>query len=118
MSAVPVSAFDRLATNYDEVWTHSHAGRLQREAVWRHLDPLIHAGDRILDLGCGTGEDALHFSLKRANVVAIDSSPMMVEAARGKGVDARAMSVEDIASLEGTFDQIVSNFGALSCVRD
>ena len=54
--------FDLLAADYDRTWTNSGAGRLQRDAVWRHLLPLFHSGDWVLDLGCGTGEDAQHLS--------------------------------------------------------
>jgi ubiquinone/menaquinone biosynthesis C-methylase UbiE len=55
------AAFDRIAARYDEFWTCSPVGRLQREAVWRRLDKLFNDGDALLDLGCGTGEDAVHF---------------------------------------------------------
>ena len=56
------AAFDRLAPRYDQLWTRSTVGHLQREAVWRHLAPLFKPGQTALDLGCGTGEDALHLS--------------------------------------------------------
>jgi ubiquinone/menaquinone biosynthesis C-methylase UbiE len=54
--------FDALAADYDRVWTNSGPGRLQRDAVWRHIDPLFRPGSVVLDLGCGTGEDALHLA--------------------------------------------------------
>ncbi len=41
--------FDQLAPRYDAVWTNSPAGRLQREAVWRHrrsADPARGSGSR------------------------------------------------------------------------
>ena len=56
------AAFDGLASRYDELWTRSTVGRLQRDAVWRRLDSLFRPGDSLLDLGCGTGEDPLHFA--------------------------------------------------------
>jgi hypothetical protein len=36
--------FDALALRYDELWTHSTIGRLQRQAVWRRLDTLFRPG--------------------------------------------------------------------------
>lgn len=110
--------FDRLATRYDAVWTNSPFGRLQREAVWRHLDLLIRRGDRVLDIGCGTGEDALHLARLGAQVLALDASPEMVRIARGKGVNARLLPIEGIHALAVAFDVVLSNFGGLNCIRD
>jgi ubiquinone/menaquinone biosynthesis C-methylase UbiE len=110
--------FDRLAPRYDALWTNSPAGRLQREAVWRRVDPLIRRGDRVLDIGCGTGEDALHLASLGAQVLALDVSPEMVRVARGKGVNARVLPIEGIHALAVAFDLVLSNFGGLNCVGD
>lgn len=72
------TAFDRVASRYDELWTNTDVGRLQREAVWRHVDPLFRQGARIIDLGCGTGTDARHFARAGIHVSAFDASPEMV----------------------------------------
>jgi SAM-dependent methyltransferase len=112
------AAFDRIASQYDELWTRTPVGQLQREAVWRRLGRLFHRGDRLLDLGCGTGEDALHLAGLGMDVRAIDASPEMVRIARGRGVDASVLGIEEIGSLAGSYDGAVSNFGALNCVRD
>jgi ubiquinone/menaquinone biosynthesis C-methylase UbiE len=125
MSSLPVlpsshaaSYFDTLAPRYDDVWTNSDAGRFQRDVVWRHLDPLVRRGDRILDLGCGTGEDAVHFEALGGQVLALDVSPEMIRIARAKRVNARVASIEEIHKLAVAFDMIFSNFGGLNCVRD
>jgi SAM-dependent methyltransferase len=110
--------FDLLAADYDRTWTNSGAGRLQRDAVWRHLLPLFHSGDWVLDLGCGTGEDAQHLSRLGIRVSAIDASPAMVQIARGRGVPALVGSIERIHEITRTFDGVISNFGALNCVLD
>lgn len=118
MSSLSPAYFDRLAGSYDQTWTNAPVGRLQRSAVWRELDPLIHSGTRVLDLGCGTGEDALHFQRLGAEADAIDGSPKMAEAARRKGVPARFLLIEEAARLQGSYDLVLSNFGALNCVKD
>lgn len=114
MSAAP---FDKLAARYDAVWTKSLVGRCQRDAVWSWLDPFIEPGDEILDLGCGTGEDAVHLQNLGARVFAVDASAQMVRIARSRGVDARQLRIESLDLLSGSFDGAISNFGALNCVR-
>lgn len=110
--------FDTLAARYDEVWTNSDAGRLQRDAVWRQVDPLVRRGDHILDLGCGTGEDAVHFEALGGQVLALDVSPEMVRISRDKGVNARVAPIEGIHNFAVAFDLILSNFGGFNCLGD
>lgn len=113
------TAFDSIAARYDEVWTNSAVGRAQRDAVWRATNELFRRGDRILDIGCGTGEDAAHFTMRGVAVHAIDASPAMIEIASERGGFSTAvLGVEELAELRGTFDGAISNFGALNCVED
>src|SRR5437667_9246368 len=104
------AAFDNLAPRYDELWTNSSIGRLQRAAVWKEIDPLVRRGDHILDIGCGTGEDARHLMDGGVRVTAIDESPEMVRIACQRGVDARTVAIEDIHHLSPTFDGAISDF--------
>jgi SAM-dependent methyltransferase len=118
VNSVSLDFFDRLSNRYDQTWTNTPVGRIQRNAVWRELDCLVKPQDRVLDLGCGTGEDALHFMHAGAIVDARDGSPGMVEAARRRGVHARLLRLEQIGEFTGSYDLVFSNFGALNCVRD
>src|SRR5579872_1272409 len=119
-------AFDRVAARYDEVWTNSPVGRAQRELVWQHVDALFRNGDRILDIGCGTGEDAAHFAQRGAKVHAVDPSPAMIAIARTRGgFTTEVLGAEDLAQLRlaapaqaSVYDGAVSNFGALNCASD
>ncbi len=117
-AAVAGAAFDRIASRYDELWTCSPVGRLQREAVWRRLDKLFNDGNTLLDLGCGTGEDALHFMRRGMSVRAIDASSEMVSIAHSRGVDASVLGIEQLDRVQGCFDGVISNFGAFNCVAD
>jgi ubiquinone/menaquinone biosynthesis C-methylase UbiE len=113
-----VTAFDSLASRYDELWNQTTVGRCQRAAVWRSLDLAFQPGDEVLDLGCGTGEDALHLTEAGVHTWAIDSSSEMVRIARSRGVRASVLPIERIGEMEGRFDGVLSNFGALNCVAD
>jgi len=65
-------------------------------------------GERVLDLGCGDGALTRHLVDRGCDVVAIDSSPPQVEAARQRGLDARVMSAEALPFV-GEFDAVFSN---------
>jgi ubiquinone/menaquinone biosynthesis C-methylase UbiE len=114
---VTSAAFDAIAENYDAVWTTTPTGRVQREAVWRWVDPLFFAGDCILDVGCGTGADALHFEQRGVSVHGVDASAAMVRIARAKGVKAEQLTVDNLDRLTETYDGAISNFGVLNCVE-
>jgi len=65
-------------------------------------------GERILDLGCGDGVLTKKLADLGCEVVGIDSSVPQVEAARKLGVNAFAMSAEDL-QYEEEFDAVFSN---------
>jgi ubiquinone/menaquinone biosynthesis C-methylase UbiE len=110
--------FQEIAPRYAALWSDTARGRAQREQVWGEVDKLFQPGDRILDLGCGTGDDAAHLMSRGVEVLGIDSAPGMVEIARRRGVDAREMAIEELTPLQGEFDGAISNFGALNCVAN
>lgn len=74
-------AFDSIAEQYDDIFTRSLIGRAQRDAVWDVLRRTFRTGERILELNCGTGEDALFLSRLGVSVVACDASKRMIAVA-------------------------------------
>jgi len=72
------------------------------------LDP--QPGERILDLGCGTGHLASEIAARGAHVVGIDSSPAMIETAR-QTYPSLTFQVADAQnfSFSEPFDAIFSN---------
>lgn len=119
------SPFDELAPAYDESFTRSTLGARMRAAVWRRLDGAFQAGSRVLELGCGTGEDAVHLARRGVRVLATDPAAAMVREARAKAdgagvgdlVETRVLDAARLDGLgDGPFDGAFSNFGALNCV--
>src|SRR5277367_3978019 len=120
--------FDAVAERYDDTFTASKIGRAQRASVWEKLGQTYRSGDRVLEIGCGTGVDACFLAERGVTVIACDSSPQMVAVATRKvaetgrlgSVYPRLLAAEDIASLQNddSFDGAFSNFGALNCVHD
>ena len=121
-------AFDTMAERYDDIFTRSQIGRAQRDAVWDVMRRTFRSGDRILELNCGTGEDALFLARMGASVVACDASERMVAVAArrmaaesaGAQVQLEVRSTEQIGALRGVgpFDGALSNFSGLNCVAD
>lgn len=79
------------------------------------LNPL--SGERILDVGCGTGALAQEIAQTGANVVGIDSSPEMIQSARAQypGLEFDVQDASDFA-FAVPFDAVFSN-AALHWVR-
>ena len=87
-----------LAVTYD-----NHAGERDErgEADWRW--PLAEAflgrlstGDRLLEIGAGTGYTSRWFADRGLDVVATDLSPAQVERCRDKGLDAHVRDMYDL----------------------
>jgi SAM-dependent methyltransferase len=124
--------FDSVAACYDEGFSYRLLGRWLRQAVWNRIP--FRAGTRVLDLGCGTGEDASWLARRGVQVTGVDASPAMIEVARdkleGEGLIDRARFVQadlgDVGALEGLrsdaqghgFDGALSNFGVINCLPD
>ena len=122
------SAFDRLASNYDNIFTNTLIGRAQRDSVWKILLETFHRGDNILELNCGTGEDALFLARNNISVMSCDASQEMIAYAEQRltaqpvplSVVFCHLPTERIRELAPTrrFDGAFSNFSGLNCIKD
>jgi ubiquinone/menaquinone biosynthesis C-methylase UbiE len=125
--SVTGAAFDGAAAAYDSVFTRTTIGRWLRARVWARLKPNFQPGMRVLELNCGTGEDALWLAQRGVHMLATDASEPMLAVARAKAQTtpfaARiAWQALDLAQLpaefEDGFDGALSNFGGLNCLAD
>ena len=112
------ATFDEHAAGYDAV-ASSRVGREYRRRVHQVISPLIDAGSHVLDLGCGTGIDAVWLATMTERVHAIDPSSEMVAIAMNRTAahDNVTVAQGNIASIvdESRFDLILANFGAINC---
>ena len=140
-------AFDAAARSYDADFTETGTGKLQRELVHAYLAKTVLNGSelKILELNCGTGEDAIWMAGKGAQVLATDLSGEMVRLGKDKWdsfrkntevrsshgqavseaspegspsgtVEFRQMDLRQAMELDTQFDLVFSNFGGLNCI--
>jgi ubiquinone/menaquinone biosynthesis C-methylase UbiE len=84
----------------------------------------------VLDIGCGTGDDAIHLARRGVHVIACDFSPGMLNRADekiklagfGRDIELRELRIENlvrlIEELPMGFDGVYSNFGPLNLVEN
>ncbi|MGH8214003.1 MAG: class I SAM-dependent methyltransferase, partial [Rhodanobacteraceae bacterium] len=119
-------AFDSVAEDYDGPRGNNELIQRMRRTMWNAARSEFFIGSRLLDLGCGTGIDAVEFAGAGYRVLATDWSPQMVARTRsrilaagaGDNVEARQLGIQQLDALEDRFDGIYSNFGPLNCAPD
>jgi ubiquinone/menaquinone biosynthesis C-methylase UbiE len=117
------AAYDMLASAYDglvqdDFW--------MRRVLRQRLTQLFAAGDRVLDVACGTGLETLFLAQRNVRMVGIDISPRTIERLREKArtqglaelVEARVHDAsKPLPWAPESFDGIVSTFAGLNTVR-
>lgn len=101
--------YSRLAPRYEQRW-YSYVNASVRETLRRMpLKP----GDRVLDVGCGTGYllEVLAHTVPYVQLAGVDLSGKMLEVARcrlGKSVDLKEARAEALPFPDASFDVVVS----------
>jgi len=120
--------FDHIAS-YDSLFTKSLIGQLQRKQVWRYLQRITPElnGLEILELNCGSSEDAMFFSEKGVNLIATDISEEMLKVTTVRAnqysmqnrISSQFLDPEsfDETVFDKKFDLIFANFGGLNCLH-
>lgn len=128
-----MATFDSLAPTYDDDFTNTKIGRYLRDKVQQRLVQRFRLNDHLLELGCGTGEDALFLADNGIGVTATDASDEMLKIAREKTQNQPLITVQKLNlhhpalpnepapfsdEMQGQkFDGVFSNFGALNCLE-
>ncbi len=119
------STFDSVAADYDSREASNRIMQMMRQRSLAVLDSTFGHGDTLVDIGCGTGTEAIWLASRGRTVLAVDSSSRMLEvtsrraSAAGVQVASRLLRAGDLESLvedfgEASFDGAYSSFGALN----
>jgi ubiquinone/menaquinone biosynthesis C-methylase UbiE len=116
--------FDNAASKYDATFTHTVIGSMQRALVYEQLAVHLKASPpkKILEINCGTGEDAIWLGKQHFEVIATDISEKMIEVAQSKTSLEKLRFVQsDMNGIHkefspNSFELILSNFGGLNCL--
>jgi SAM-dependent methyltransferase len=114
--------FDSIAASYDATFGVSPAGRLFRFRLAERVVSKAPFRARILDLGCGTGEDALWLASQGFSIHGVDQSQGMIHAAQLKAARFHSAAtfecrgIETLKPSDSGYDVVISNFGALNCL--
>ncbi len=119
-------AFDSVAADYDGPRGNNSLIQDMRTETWAWFDRTFAPCSRLIDLGCGTGLDAVRMARLGHRVLATDWSPQMiartVDRARRESVadrvQAQAVGAPELHLLdeEKPLDGAYSNLGPLNCV--
>lgn len=118
------STFDQEAIDYDSNFSDTLIGKAQRKIVHDLLRKSI-SGKKmsVLEINCGTGEDAHFISRLGHNVIATDVSTTMIELSEKKfatdnSIHFQVCSFSQLKEkfYDKKFDLIFSNFGGLNCI--
>jgi SAM-dependent methyltransferase len=117
-----LEAYEAMAPDYDR---QVQGDGWMRNVLWDRYARLFSAGQTVLDLGCGTGIDAVFLARRGVRVMGIDASPAMIAQSRAKLaaaeladlVDLGVMDIARVGSLSRQgFDGIIGAFAALSTI--
>jgi len=118
------AGYDAIAAGYDE---QVRGDDWMRRVLHTHYLRVFRAGDRVLDVGCGTGIDAIALARRGVRIVGVDGSAGMIgrlaQKVAAEGLDAyvaaRVLDIRDLSSLDDTrFDGLISAFASLSSLPD
>jgi SAM-dependent methyltransferase len=118
--------YDQTANSYDRVEGRNAVSERVRRTTLSSALSRFHSGDRILEIGCGTGRDAVEMAHHGIEVVATDVSAEMAAATRARAeregvadlVTVRMMPAAVASGEGGPYDGAYSNGAVLNLEPD
>jgi ubiquinone/menaquinone biosynthesis C-methylase UbiE len=119
----PVPDYRLVTERQQATWATGDFNELARqvmsisEDLCRAIDP--HAGERVLDVACGSGNAALAAARRYCQVSAIDFVPALIERAKaralaeGTNIDFRVADAQGLPFDDASFDVVLSVFGVM-----
>lgn len=111
--------FDGKAVKYDQEFTLSYVGRIQRNVIHNCVKEQLFGKNKleILELNCGTGAD-ITFLEQFGTVTATDVSEEMLKIASQKNPDTKfqKLDLNEPLYIQNKYDVIFSNFGGFNCI--
>ena len=124
-------AFDSASEEYDFTISHNYINTWIRKRSTSELLTLVKPGDTLIEIGCGTGAEALDLAKHVSRIIATDISEKMIEILKKKiqarkvfdkivPVKVRAAEISKVGRvLDGSKAQAAYSFnGALNCEPD
>ncbi|HII40287.1 MAG TPA: methyltransferase domain-containing protein [Thermoplasmata archaeon] len=130
------AAYDRYAPGYDSLLSENRINAHMRRAMMAFERATFRPGQRLLEVGCGTGDEAIALAVLGCDVVGMDPSSEMIRIARAKAAAAplrgtvrfvagyardldTALGDEDDASFDGGYSSFALSYEkGLDGVRD
>jgi 23S rRNA-/tRNA-specific pseudouridylate synthase/SAM-dependent methyltransferase len=114
------TAWDHVADWYDDLIEEErsdHFRHVIQPGTMRLLRPPAGGGMRVLDIACGQGSLSRAMAAQGIEVVGVDASPRLIDAARRRATGAARFEVGDARALEQLDPALVGDgFDAVACV--
>jgi SAM-dependent methyltransferase len=109
-------AYESIAAQYDR---DIRGDEWMRRALHAHVLRVFSPGQRVLDVACGTGTDALMLASHGIAVVGIDGSAGMIEALQRRSehielIRGEVLRIDQLSMVTGPFDGAISSFAGLN----
>lgn len=116
-----------LKTSLKEIWSSGNFARIATDletGAGEFVSRIpIEPGARVLDVACGSGQVALRLARAGAQVTGLDIAPNLIAQARASaaeqniGIRFDEGDAEDLPYEDGSFDMVISIFGAMFAPR-
>jgi len=128
MNATQMTDLARIKQGARATWAAGDFATVARLTLWEVGPRIVAAAgvgpdDRVLDVACGTGNAAIRAAATGADVVGVDLTPELFDAARAEAADAGVTvdwvqgDAEELPFEDHGFDVVLSTFGSMFAPR-